>query len=361
MTKQRIGINALQDNRIERTKLRRVLEMTQSTAFHTVNRYELAQDALDALPTSVIIYRATDPAKDPDESQHLRYSPSAWMDKFTSRIDDRMYISCLNEPDGGYTRRALDFVLECMHIGKQRGKRLVVYNFNPGTPHEVLHIGAGLLDDLYKALADGFHILGTHSYANTREMMLSSPWLVGRDFFHIERARHIGVKPPRIVVTELGYAELNGKGRKGWKSWDNMSGSEYAAQLIALDTSRHTFVEGRIFTAGYGDMPEVEGYCLFSYGDSGGWAEDDVRSADELWSAIASYRSSGKAPLPRPLPVNPPIITPPVIPAPVPVPVPTPPPDTVSPAVKAYVDDRIEQVAQKYLAAIADGIRKAAE
>jgi hypothetical protein len=101
--------------------------------------------------------------------------------------------------------------------------------------------------------------------------------------------------------------------------------------------------------------PRVEGALLFSYGDSSGqgnhWKWFDMRDQTILQSALEIQNNVLPSP-PAPKPPN--------IPAPVPTPTPTPAPDTVSVAIKDYVDARIKQVLQDYLITIADGIRKAA-
>jgi hypothetical protein len=146
------------------------------------------------------------------------------------------------------------------------------------------------------ALSKGrdLHTLGLHEY-------LPEPGRIGRFKAMIERCTMLGIQPPRMVVTEFGW-DSDGGSQNGYKS-RGIDGADYAMKLIDLvETVYRPYV----------DDGTLLGLNVFSYGNSGSWANYDVENDVGFWDTISGWHYE-PTPIPKPEPAPAPVVPPPTI------------------------------------------------
>lgn len=222
---------------------------------------------------------------------------------------DNVSLYLMNEPSGynaDWRARLCDWWGEAFQLATARHISLVGPNFATGHP-ELTADGLEWTPDLDRLLhefgASNLHYLGLHEYlpgigVNNR---------VGRVQAVINRCNRLGIKPPRVLITEAGYDSDGKDQHNGYKS-RNMSGTAYAN--IMIETWKRD----------YEPLKVVLAMCVFSYGDSGGWGNFDTEPDAPFWAFMTNH-----APLKKTGPL-PPVGMPTPAPEPAPLPIPLPPP-----------------------------------
>lgn len=203
-------------------------------------------------------------------------------------------LSLLNEP--GTTAdvgRLCKWVIDTLKVASARGIVCCVGNFSTGTPPLAGNEWDMGFDDILRAVSGTPHYLGLHEY------LPGETYRIGRLAMAIRRAESIGVKPPKILITEYGVDTDGGK-ESGYKT-RGWTGEYYATMLC--DVAQRVYLP-------LANTGLVHGAAVFSYGNSGGWeafdVEGDAAFFDALYTNAPRYKAI--APVqPPPAPIAPPL------------------------------------------------------
>ena len=179
-------------------------------------------------------------------------------------------LSLLNEP--GTTAdvaRLSKWINETLKIAAARGIVCCVGNFSTGTPPIIGSQWDMSFDDILRAVADTPHYLGLHEY------LPGETYRVGRLAMALKRAATIGVKLPKLLITEYGVDTDGGK-ESGYHTRD-WTGDYYATTLC--DVARRNYLP-------LANAKVLYGAAVFSYGNSGGWEAFDVENDKAFWDTL---------------------------------------------------------------------------
>jgi len=271
----------------------------------------LAQQIKAMLPRCNVIYRAW-----PDDGVPTE-APEDWVARratFIGGADIWAYTS--NEPPA--TPALWDWHARAMDAARKHGLKLVVGNFAAGQPQpDRWAQGRAVLDRL-AAHPDQF-VLGLHEYAcgfaisgapNFEALIPTDRWPVnpralghlyhcGRFHFLLDYCRAQNLRPPRIVMTEAGFDDLQDvaawrdtlrvtppyPGIRGWKTLPDQWRAwwpGWGAQRAYAEQTTY------LWRALYADTP-VEALLLFTWSASAQWEQFDVSEAGELQSALEAH------------------------------------------------------------------------
>lgn len=294
----------------------------------------LAVQLKAASPTTNVIHRNYG-VTNGDDDVFARVSPEQWLDLRAKESDTGVWLHTTCEP--GWGQDVIDWHVNLMRRCIPRKTRLVVGNWSVGTPKPGVIAMARPMLELLDEHRDLF-VLGLHEYANavitsgfvggapngkTESGMIVHPdytlpgrwplngeakpltkWHMGRSQFWVEYCQSIGMKPPRIVLTETGFDDVSdikwwtntlprtGEYRdiRGFKTlfnyWHNImpDWSEDLAYFKQLE-----YAENHIFA----DSP-VEGGCIYCYGHiDPQWQQDDIEGRDELLGYLEADTKTG--------------------------------------------------------------------
>lgn len=300
----------------------------------TQPNWELVMDGLDlckqikvASPTTNVIHRNY-AATNGDDDVFKRYSPQQWLDAHANDIAAGGWLHTTCEP--GWSQAVIDWHIELMLLCVPQRIKLVVGNWSVGTPDPAHIVMANRLLEMLDEHRNIF-VLGLHEYANAvitsgfvggapngydkdglrvhpdyilphtwpvgSEAKALTKWHIGRFQFWLDYCNSAKINPPRIVLTETGFDDVNDIGwwtaglpRTG--QYTNIAGfktlqaywtkifsdwSEDRAYFEQLD-----YAEKNIFN----DTP-VEGGCLYCYGHiDPKWEPDDLEGHTEFLSYL---------------------------------------------------------------------------
>lgn len=127
----------------------------------------------------------------------------------------------LNEP-GDYDSDMVDWMCDVVIEGSRQVQRIGIPAYATGNPHQEA-ILSGKYDRLLRLLSGTNHGLILHEYFTTNYDGIfepAIPWWVGRYNFYLDRCKAIGIKPPKMYITESGRDVGGGKGKDG-DGWRN--------------------------------------------------------------------------------------------------------------------------------------------
>jgi len=247
----------------------------------------------------------------PGDTNHYVVSPDNFLNTYHELGENGLILSYMNEPMiAGATDMVIDrqvaHILETVEKATTRGISLCVGNWGVG------HYLTPAFDNVLRLMSKyrDKHTLGIHLYAPidtlTALTMVTS------------RCTTLGIKPPRIHVSEYGYDsssptdQLNGYKSRGY------TGLQFATwQKVAINNVyKYLFVD---------DI--LQSVATFTWGNEVSWKNFNVETDADWQKEILDFAQRGaltvdKSPTPAP------------IPAPVPVPVPEPPKPPAPPAEK---------------------------
>lgn len=308
---------------------------------------EFAHAVKSALPDTTVLIRHW-----PDEKAWLT-PPLDYINRYAPTVGSDLYLVLNNE--SGFSQEFLDWTLAVMKLCVDRKIHAAVLNLNTGTPkpeewpkarailelasqHPELFVvslheyaGAVVTSGLYGGWPDNAGV--TPGQPGGKNLIPPENWpksIDGVTMFHLGRyhfllayCKSIGLKPPRIIITEAGFdttGDIQGfldkqprtpphTSLSGWKTLVN-AWHAWWKQWTPMQAYWNQW-KWAIETV----YPDVEAVLLFGWVNGGEWDFDDLSLEQEWQDALEAYVS---APAPQP--------TPPPTPPPAPVPVPPPAP-----------------------------------
>lgn len=215
--------------------------------------------------------------KPADGRQYLA-SPEDFLNRWGELGKGGLTLNVSNEPNGyvdknhpDNLRRLAEWTLDVLKLATARGISLCVLNFATG--HPVLVKGANgtewvnVFDDVLKYVSEHRqHVIGLHEYLPG----IGIDFRVGRLGAMVNRCTTLGIKPPRVVITEAGVDYAGEKDRDGYisRGW----GSDFYADAL-YDLMNVPYKP--LLEAG-----TLEGACVFVYADQGRFKNFDVETDD---------------------------------------------------------------------------------
>ena len=334
----RIGLNIHGQNVPDRDELLRFLMDTRPAWVLIMDNLELAKDVQSLLPGTNVIYRNW--GADGDDNDALQYSPEAWVNERKAMAGNSgLWMYTTNEP--AFDAHTIDWHVRVLELAQKAGLKVVVGNWAVGNPKDVDNAW-GMADKLLRLL-DAYRdtaVMGLHEYACgviTSGLIGGTPedrglimpdtwpedakkltkWHCGRFEFLVKYCEKVGIKPPRIVISEHGFDDLAdmkawtetlqktpvegnpGGNIRGWRTlatqwqdWFKEPAEEaYFRQLRWAD--EHIY-QGTV----------VEGQLIYCWGHSSDtWIQFDVAEAKTLHNRLVDYAGNDTPP-PDPLPAN---------------------------------------------------------
>jgi len=351
MPKSRISYNIHGQNVPDWDGLKRHLVAIDPAAVLVMDDLDKCRELKRLLPDAIVIYR--EHGSEGDETVHKRMSPEAWLKHRGGMAAGGIWQYTTNEP--GYDKDILQWHVWLMEQAVVTKTPLVVGNFATGLPKPEEWGLARRFLELLAAHPDLF-ILGLHQYAagvatsglyggypDNAGADPSKPNEVGKNLippeawppsaegittFHMGRQRFlldycklIGIRPPRMIITETGFDDLSDvagfmrklkisskyQNARGWKSiipqWEAWFGARgwsperaYFEQLKWAD---------RVLFQPYG----IEAELVFSWGHSSQmWDQFDMAEAFEFHALLEAHAKpvvEPPPPAPKPLPAFP--------------------------------------------------------
>lgn len=270
-----IGVNILAQFVRDRGALSAWLKRAQPGAVLVMDDPPLAQTIQRDLPGATVIHRTYHPD---DHRWHDVITPAGWLAAHSGTAGNGVLAQVFNEPAPGNSDAFLNWIAELVRLCPPT-LALALPAFAVGNPNEEAIINGGY-DRLLRLLAGSRHVLLLHEYFRN-DPAAEYPYLCGRFRFWLERAKTLGIAPPRIVLGEYGR-DVGGGVNDGWRGagWSE-------ARYLELLTATH-----RSYYAPYG-VP----VCVFGYGGgaAGRWASFDIEGANGILSRLAEYNAMSTA------------------------------------------------------------------
>ncbi len=239
MPKSRIGYNIHAMGVHDRDYLRRHLKALDPASVLVMDGLTLAREIKHDLPECIVIHRNY-MGVGGDDGVHTRFSPEVWLSKHHDEIEAGLWIYCNNEPE--WSAAAIDWFTRLIPLAVERRAKLVLGNWSVGNPQpDDWQRARALLEllDLHRETI----ILGLHEYGcgvMTSGLVGGHPedelyhpnfvkpenwpagaqgltlWHCGRFKFLNDKCREMGIKPPRIIITEHGLDDVSDV-----KAWAN--------------------------------------------------------------------------------------------------------------------------------------------
>lgn len=238
----------------------------------------LALDVKDVSPNTVVIARlfvSGDVML--DDNQHKYLSAQKWLELYIPRWRPGLVLYCNNEPSGYEDLSQLDSWTEevLLACGKQEIS-VCALNFGAGHPQE------GRWPELKKTLLaleryHDLHFLGLHEYGVDN---MIAPGRVGRFRELLEDCEMLGIKAPRIAITEWGLDHDSNDpldDGDGWRT-RNITEEQYANMLIDS------------WNSVYAPYPEVVGATVFAWTQNDRWKNWRIDNAPEFMKRIEEFQ-----------------------------------------------------------------------
>lgn len=336
MPKSRISLNIHSQVVRDNNRLMTHLQAIDPTSVLVLDGKGLGRDIKKVLPNTMVIIREF--GAHGDDTIHLQMSPDEFLKQRANLAEGQQYyLYTSNEP--GYDTKIIEWHVRLMELAAKERVPLVVGNFAVGIPRpEDWHLARRMLE-LLDQHRDLF-VLGLHEYGcgvMTSGLVGGAPddpahpnyilpenwprstqgitqFHLGRFNFLIQYCNSIGLRPPRVILTEHGMDDLSDikfwteklkvksgyLNIRGWKSltdqWTEWYGgrgwSPERAYFEQLKWADEVIYRNSI----------VEGQCIFSWGHSSNmWEQFDIAEAFELQALLEDY-ARGIVPTSAPVP-----------------------------------------------------------
>lgn len=283
----------------------------------------LAQQLKAASQDTNVVHRNY-AATNGDDDVFKRLTPQQWLDAHKDDIGAGVWLMTTCEP--GWGQDVINWHIALMKLCIPLKVKLVVGNFSVGTPDPN---AIALAKPLFQLLADNsdLFVLGLHEYANAvitsgfiggapngkmqsgmqvhvdytlpgswplnGEARILTKWHCGRFQFIVDYCKSVGIKPPRIMLSEVGFDDVSDidwwtaslphtdpyKNIGGYKTlqvyWKKIfpQWSQDQAYFKQLEYAANNIYENTV----------VEGGCTFCYGHKDAkWDVDDLEGHTEF-------------------------------------------------------------------------------
>lgn len=298
----------------------------------------LAKDIKAMLPETNVICRNW--GADGDDNDHKQYTPGQWIaEKLRERGAADLWFYTTNEPE--FSDEVVRWHVDVMKLAANAGLKLVVGNWGVGIPADVDHDWARaetmlrLLNQHRETMALGLHeyacgvitsgfVGGPPTELRDASGNLLHPdfiqpenwpddvskigalWHCGRFRFLERYCQSIGLRPPRIVVTEHGFDDVSdikswtetliktntpgnpGGNIRGWKTLENQWNAWFGSRKWSPQRAyfeQLKYADQKIYRGS-----AVEGQLIFSWGHSSdAWAQFDIADAQDLHGLLRDY------------------------------------------------------------------------
>lgn len=290
----------------------------------------LAQQLKAASPDTNVIHRNFGVVNG-DADVFARVSPQAWLDLHKPEIDAGVWLMTTCEP--GWGQDIINWHIALMKLCIPRKIKLVVGNFSVGTPDPN---AIALAKPLFQLMADNsdLFVLGLHEYANAvitsgfvggapngktqgglsvhvdytlpgswpygGETRILTKWHCGRFQFIVDYCKSVGIKPPRIVLSENGFDDVSDI--KWWTDtlpktapYANIRGyktlQNYWKQIFPQWSHDQAYFKQLEYAANnIYDNTVVEGAMVYCYGHKDAqWEQFDIEGRAELLGYMEAY------------------------------------------------------------------------
>jgi|CXWL01.1.fsa_nt_gi hypothetical protein len=339
MSKSKISYNIHAQAIKEATRLKNHLLAIQPSVVLFLDGLGAAKEYAALLTDTIVIHRNYG-ITNGDDDVHLKVTPARWMELRAQEAEGGIWLYTTNEP--AFDQKSIQWTVELMELWLKRGidpakqyGGLVVGNWAVGNPGPDDWPAAKRMLELLDQHRDLF-ILGLHEYAcgiitsglyggypNNANKPPGEPggfnlipheawpddvskitmWHCGRFNFLVKACAKMGIKPPRIILTEHGmddvsdikgwaetllktpgYTSIRGwKSLKTWWQFQFPDWSPEQAYFEQLAWADRTIYKDSV----------VEGQCVFSWGhSSNNWDQFDVSEAGEFQKLMEAYAGS---------------------------------------------------------------------
>lgn len=335
----RIGYNIHAQRVTERDKLMKHLAAIQPTAVLIMDGVQLAREIKAMLPGTTVISRIY-----PDDDIQNRTTPKQWLDQRGPQAEGGIVQYTSNE--AGFSPNLISWHIELLQLAAKTRTPLIIGNMSVGTPAPEDWAAGKRLLELLDQHRDLF-ILGLHEYAcgvitsgflggypdnagvppnqglKGRNLIPSANWPspaeaatmtmfhCGRFKFVVQYCASVGLRPPRIILTEHGFDDVSDiKGWssrlqmtpphtsiRGWKSVQNQWKAWYGAQGWTPERALFEQIAYADQTI-YKNSP-VEAQLIFCWGHTSDmWDQFDVEKANDFQTLLEGYAKLQSTPPP---------------------------------------------------------------
>lgn len=340
MTASRISYNVHAQRILDNNYFMTHIERLQPAAIFIMDALGLAREIKSTLPKTIVIHRNWGVTQG-DDNVFDKVSPQQWLDLRASEAAGGIMLHTSCEP--GWGQDVIDWHVKLMELAAPRGIPLVIGNWSVGTPRPEDWPMARRMLELLDQHRDLF-VLGLHEYAAgviTSGLVGGSPddsrhtnfvpvenwphdassltqFHCGRFHFLTNYCQSIGLRPPRIIITEHGFDDVSDikpwlsglrvrgpyMNVRGWKSLQDQWSDWYGGRGWSAQRAMFEQLAWADRTL-YQHSP-VEAQCIFCWGhSSNGWEQFDVAEATEFHSLLEAYAQQQPAPGVQPIGVAP--------------------------------------------------------
>lgn len=300
------------------------LQVLNPVAVLVLDGKGLGREIKQMLPNTQVIIREY--GSKGDDTIHLQMSPEQFLKERAHLAEGQQYLLYTsNEP--GFDKNIIDWHVQLMELAAKQGVPLVIGNFAVGIPRPEEWSQARRMLELLDQHRDLF-VLGLHEYGcgvmtsglvggapndpAHPNYILTQNWPAkatgltqfhcGRFNFLIQYCQSVGIKPPRIMLTEHGMDDLSDikswsstlKVRsgylnvRGWKSLTDQWIEWYGGQGWSPERAYFEQLKWADQAVYQGSI--VEAQCIFSWGHSSDmWEQFDIAEAAELQTLLEDY------------------------------------------------------------------------
>lgn len=225
-------------------------------------------------------------AANPADGKYV-VSPAEYLSRWGFLGKQGRTLQVMNEPSGygADTTRLASWLEELIPQASKLGVSVAVPAFAVHHPQTYGGEWVAVWDRVLRLLVEHHQFVNLHEYGPE---YLYDPRM-GRFMTLLRRCATLGIKPPRIFISEWGLDSLPGEAAGNGYKARGYSGKGYLAYLRE-QYSRHY--------ASYVRNGVIVGLAIFSYGNSGGWEKFDVGTdRDFLNGAPAAFQTADARPL----------------------------------------------------------------
>jgi hypothetical protein len=332
----RISLNIHGNNAPDRQRLLDHLQILQPPAVLVLDNLDLAREIKKLLPNTTSIFREF--GSKGDGALHLDSDPKSWLDRHAHQAEGGIVLHVLNEPP--FDQAVVDWLTELLRLAAPRRIPLIIGNWAVGNPLPEQWAMAREMLQLLDQHRDLF-ILGLHEYAGgvvtsglyggypdnagvkpgtsggknlippgnwPKDVSDATRYHMGRFKFLMSYCDSIGIRCPRIILTEHGFDDTSDikawedtlkknspyLNVRGWKTLHNQWTDWYGG--LGWSPERAYFEQLAWADRTIYQNSPVEAQCIFCWGHSSQeWDQFDIAQAQEFQRLLEDYARQGAA------------------------------------------------------------------